>query len=306
MKSFNINRFSKTLCWVLSVNYRSLLTWTIGGTLMVFLFEVIMVYLNAFRYSPQTLIVDCGTIGAVLFVISCAVMVCSVVSSINKKRKRESFLMLPSTNAEKYLALLVYTSVICVFCVLLALVAGDSLRMAWFWGRDMLGYTTEVEGVNVYDIVPETDHIAWAYRGNKVYWYTSSVPQFLYVLTYEYNYYSYFVYIMRLITIFVGLMWTHSLYTLGGTLLQKYSFVITSLVLIVCVLLFAKTISYFELSVYQTLYVNGKYIEEIGVVAYIINIVLPLLSLFNYWASFHIFKRFELITNKWLNYDFYK
>jgi len=31
-----------------------------------------------------------------------------------------------------------------------------------------------------------------------------------------------------------------------------------------------------------------------------------LLTCFNYWASFHVFKHFELITNKWTNYDILK
>ena len=35
-------------------------------------------------------------------------------------------------------------------------------------------------------------------------------------------------------------------------------------------------------------------------------VLLPLLAVFNYWASFHIFKNLQLITNKWLNYDFHK
>ena len=55
-------------------------------------------------------------------------MASTIVSSVNEKRKRQAFLMIPSTNIEKFLSLLVYTSVICVACVFLAFVLGDCLR----------------------------------------------------------------------------------------------------------------------------------------------------------------------------------
>jgi hypothetical protein len=38
----------------------------------------------------------------------------------------------------------------------------------------------------------------------------------------------------------------------------------------------------------------------------VLAVVLPLLAVINYWASFHIFKGFQLITNKWTNYDILK
>ena len=45
---------------------------------------------------------------------------------------------------------------------------------------------------------------------------------------------------------------------------------------------------------------------EIGTVGWVTAIAFLIFSVLNYWASFHIFKAFQLITNKWLNYDFHK
>jgi hypothetical protein len=64
---------------------------------------------------------------------------------------------------------------------------------------------------------------------------------------------------------------------------------------------------YFELSMFTSNWENGRYVSgEVGIPAYILAVLLPLFAVFNYWASFRIFKNFQLITNKWLNYDFHK
>ena len=41
-------------------------------------------------------------------------------------------------------------------------------------------------------------------------------------------------------------------------------------------------------------------------VAVVMLLLLTSLTVFNYWASYHIFKGFQLITNKWTNYDILK
>jgi hypothetical protein len=128
----------------------------------------------------------------------------------------------------------------------------------------------------------------------------------------------------------VGLfVWIHSTYILGGTLLRKYAFVLSSLVIISVFLLLAWLINKFNLNVfYVDTMIDGQSLEalrqsgaltdgeipaksvqvfhKVAPLGYLITVALPIISIFNYWASFHIFKGFQLITNKWTNYDFYK
>ena len=40
MNSFSFNRFGKTLRWVMAVNFRTLLMWTIGSVVAVFVGEL--------------------------------------------------------------------------------------------------------------------------------------------------------------------------------------------------------------------------------------------------------------------------
>ena len=112
MNSFSFNRFGKTLRWVMAVNFRTLLMWTIGSVVAVFVGELMTAEIG--RYSADEMVRLYGTMGCVLFILVSLIMASTIVSSVNEKRKRQAFLMIPSTNLEKFLSLLVYTSVICV------------------------------------------------------------------------------------------------------------------------------------------------------------------------------------------------
>ena len=119
MNSFSFNRFGKTLRWVMAVNFRTLLMWTIGSVVAVFVGELMTAEIG--KYSAYEMVDLYGTMGSALFIlvslIMASIMASTIVSSVNEKRKRQAFLMIPSTNIEKFLSLLVYTSVICVACV---------------------------------------------------------------------------------------------------------------------------------------------------------------------------------------------
>ena len=66
-------------------------------------------------------------------------------------------------------------------------------------------------------------------------------------------------------------------------------------------------LNHIDASMFTSHWDGDKYVsQEVGFFAYVLAVVLPLLSIFNYWAAFHIFKGFQLITNKWTNYDILK
>ena len=218
MNSFSINRFGKTLRYVLSTNFRSLLMWTIGAALVVFMCEMVYWKFGTLNESPYEMLRNFGDMGMVLLVVASVVLISSVVAGINDKRKRESFLMLPSTNAEKYLSLIVYSTVICILCVFLAMVLGDTLRMAFLWGRDLIGFGPRYEGepISVYITNRFGDVM---YSNSWVRWYDSALPVFLYNFVPNYGFSTWYG-IMRWAFFLASLLWVHSLYPLGGTLLR--------------------------------------------------------------------------------------
>lgn len=297
MESFNIDRFGKTLRWVMAVNFRTLLMWTIGSVVAVFAGELMTAEMR--NLSAYEMVNLYGTMGAPLFVLVSLIMASTIVSSVNEKRKRQAFLMMPSTNLEKYLSLLVYTSVICVACVLLAFVLGDCLRMAWF---KMQSYFVE------YQVQVSVSDPAETYHG-----WSSALPKLIEnltpnVLDPDSDRRTWFYNAMNVFVIFAIAVWNLSLMTICGTLLRKYAFVVASLIIILCSILLSWTIHHFGLFLFWgDVWKDGVHYEsEVGALAYVLAVLLPALAVFNYWASFRIFKHFELITNKWTNYDILK
>ena len=142
MNSFSINRFGRTLRWLQNTNFRMMLAWFVGMVLLVFMGEMIAYSLMK-GLDPDYMIRRIADFGTAVMYISSLAMISCFVLSIRDKRKRVGFLMLPSSNLEKYLSLVIYASVIWICCIFLAMVVGDSLRMAWFWVRDIYGYTNK-------------------------------------------------------------------------------------------------------------------------------------------------------------------
>ena len=247
--------------------------------------------------DPYNMINEYAALCSMLLVIASLVLISSIVISINNKRRREAFLMLPSTNLEKFLSLVTYTTVIGIACVILAIVLGDSLRMFWFWAS---GYSHEMMGTTI-----PTRH-----NGEIYYWYSSAFPKIVDSLTAatlpDFEYPAEFMVWQALLTT-LGLLWLHSLYTLGGTFLRKYAFVGTTLLLVFCVSVVAKLQGVLHLSTLHIQYNEGNLeYYTIGTLTYILCVLFLLLTVFNYWASFRIFKGFQLISNKWTNYDILK
>ena len=306
MNNFNINRFGQTFRWVLTTNFRNFLAWTIGAAVGVFLMEMILVafYVGGnyvpFLYSTVSNICQIALIIFVLVALSTG------FADYLKKTKREAFLMLPSTNLEKFLTVVLYVTVVWSLAGFLAFAVGDTLRMAvraLLYGNDW------------YSLVPKMLDL-----------FGEMIPSYedgMMIRPISYRVCA----PIALIGLFV---WLHSTYILGGTLLRKYAFVASSLVIISAFILMAWLNQKYNLQFFYVdnvidgqsldaliqsgaLDANGpiqaksvQIIHKVGALGYFMTVALPILSIFNYWASFHIFKGFQLITNKWINYDFHK
>ena len=308
MNSFDIKRFGQTLRWVVSVNLRKMLLWFTGSVLAVFLGEILFQQMNSYSGGPESMLHNFSQFLVLILIVVSLIMISSIVSSINEKRKREAFLMLPASNSEKYLSLVIYSTFICIVCAFLAIVLGDSLRMLAYWATDYRG-PVYADGTQYYGCFDDV-------TGGQVYWWSSALPKMLNELTPEivnkgYENYPTDLIVIQLLFIYGGILWVHSLYTLGGTLLRKYSFVGTSVLMLLIVTLFARIIKVTDWTLFHTQWnwdSGSAVLEsyEIGTAGWVTAIAFLIFSVLNYWASFHIFKAFQLITNKWLNYDFHK
>ncbi len=285
MNSFNINRFGQTLRWVIAVNYRTMLLWTTGIALITFVVEL---FFLKDASNLGDLIKNSFVISLTFMMIAFAFLASYVTSFISEKRRRTAFLALPATNAEKYLSLITYTSVIWLCAVFLALVAGDSLRMLFCW----IKYHS--------DTTPD-EYYKWC----------SSVltmfkPLFHNIVPPSYARYETWFVVMKYILFLSFISWLHSFYTLGGTVIRKYSFVIVTVLFISCFVIFIEINSTYHFYWFEEEYIEEAgyyyaYSKEIGVEPYILSVLLPLLTVFNYWASYRTFKGFQVINHKWIN-----
>ena len=308
MNNFSFNRFGQTFRWVLVTHFQTFLAFTAGCAAAMFLLEMIIIALNIHPDGGNYISVlysDLSSFCAIFLIIYALVAISTLFSYYLKKPQREAFLMLPSTNLEKFLAVVIYVTVVWSLAGFLAFVVGDTLRMA---------VRALAFGNEWYSLVPKVLDM-----------FGEMIPPFdegMMIHTISYRVCA----PIALIGLFV---WIHSTYILGGTLLRKYAFVVSSLVIISAFILMVLLVQEFNLQFfYVETFIDGQSLEalkqagaiqdgpieaknfqiihNVGVMGYFLTVAMPLLSIFNYWASFHIFKGFQLITNKWTNYDFHK
>ena len=309
MNSFSVNRFCQTFRWVLATNFRNFLAWTLGAAVGVFLMEMILVAFSVTsdggNYVP-VLYSTVSQICQIALIIFVLVALSTGFADYQKKPQREAFLMLPSTNLEKFLAVVIYVTVVWSLAGFLAFAVGDTLRMA----VRALFFHNEW-----YSLVPKVLDL-----------FGEMIPSYedgMMIRPISYR-------VCAPIAMIGLYVWLHSTYILGGTLLRKYAFVASSLVIISAFILMAWLNQKYNLQFFYVdnvidgqsldaliqsgaLGANGpiqaksvQIIHKVGALGYFITVALPILSIFNYWASFHIFKGFQLITNKWTNYDILK
>ena len=285
MNSFSFNRFCKALRWMTANNFRSLMAWTVGYAVCIFLAELFILSItntSGNRKYDDVLMNSVADFPPIFIMIAVLIGLSLVFFDYRKKAKREALLMLPATNMEKYLSAMFFVTVVWTLAVFIGFVVGDTLRMivrSVFYGNEWISTVPMVlEGLkpDAFNTRPWVVEPAF-FTAAKIFYSISMI------------------------------IWVHSLYILCGTLLRKYAFVVATASLILSIAL-TLWIGYdkLHLNMFYGIPRDGVLVYEVGALGYILCVILPLLAAFNYWASFYIFKGFQLITNKWTNYDILK
>ena len=306
MNSFSFNRCGKVLRWLVSVNRINLLGLIAGFTFFIFLLQMATFIFGSFEQVVPFIqrSADFGSFFIPFSILIIASNAFTNFTSIGTKQQRGTFLTIPASNLEKYLALIVYMIVACGLCAIVGYILGDCLRMACLWLWAMASNDPSFTACEVFNFngVDQTYYL-W----------TSTVPSLFSKMTPHLMtvwssgiYWDWYVWATFIIAVILA-VWTHSLFMLAGTLLRKYAFIISGALWMTIMSLYMWTLSHLDLTVFQTVWDGEKYVgNAVGGMAYVLMVVLPLFTIFNYWASFHIFKGFQLITNKWFNYDILK
>ncbi len=269
MRNFDIKRFWNTIKWYFYENRGKLIKWLAGTALVTALLELLFCKAVTHNVSGSNNIYITSVQAAnlmcmvMLFVAICYVLSC-VFSFLKTKQKRIAFLTLPSTNLERWLTAVIFATIIMPACIILGYLLADLLRNVIFYiqGEE---WVTGWHSLTIRLREVQLQDISW---------------------------------MDNLLDFALGL-WGVSFYILGGTWLRKGQFVIITL----AQLFLTTALSYLAIrfgALIPTLIVEGGNLNHPAIGWTIITMTIAI-SIFNFWLSYRIFKKFQIITSKWTN-----
>lgn len=198
---------------------------------------------------------------------------------INMKTKasRSLFLMLPATNMEKFISRLLYTVVGTSLMIFASWMIADIIQFVFslFLTPGMQGSLVARAFEQLF-LKNNFDSSHFVVRnGTSVLGQTFPVGMFLLSLT----------------------LFTHSFFTLGGTVFRKSATLLTICSSFILMFLTALISSFVDADVLRHLVQS----MEPNTFGWLMVNVFLLLSVFNYWASYKLFTHMQIINNKWFS-----
>lgn len=290
-KTIDIHRIGMILRWDFFTNWKVYFNRTVGLGIGILLFQLMQ--LNSIsgwidRNGPigndndydnwkflitnmqNTNIGILWTIFGLLFFISAA----NIFGNMRTKLQRESFLLLPANNLEKYLARFIMMSIGSICMMVVALILADFARFIF----------------SLFMTPGYHDSITWIWLQS-----VFSTGPFRHFMFQEHPE-------SILLAISLGFL-THSFATLGGAFYRKQPVILTACSAIFISIIFGcLTSKLYDLGVFDYMK-NIDYSNTTTSVCIAIfwSIVFLALAAFNYIVSYKIFTRMQVICNKWIN-----
>ena len=259
MQTFNIKRFWLTMKWMMATSRKEYIT-AVSSIFFVFTLVFCAFTLTAGNQSIEYVAGFCGGLLSVFIAIGG----CAITSNMKTKQQIIMVKMLPATNLEKYLSRFLYVTVLWYVGGVVAYFAADLLHM-------LIGLiTNHAHGDSATAILCEN-----FFKANHV------------VINGESH--AAFAFMLQLFGV-----WVHSFYILGGTLLRKQQFVVTTLTLIALGIAFV-----YLMGVLAGLFGEDMFLTNSFV--YTLDAVFVILTLLDYWISYKLYANMQVINNKWFN-----
>lgn len=264
MKNFNTKRMWQVLKYDLLINRKQNLTILATMALVLFIIFFFM-FINHAWYYPDGRVGEIGEGNAVMVLLLGMATTVFYGSwffrHMDTKQHRISYLMLPASPAEKMVARLLITVVVMPLAIMVAIVTADMLR--WFI-HIILG--VGLSGSVTFPTLKFISYAPW------------QATVFMVLLT----------------------LWAQSLYILGGALFTRRQWLLTGTSLILIAMAgsrsLVRTLDYmFDQGLNKGFTIDGDMLFWVSTCAFIA------FSLLNYWLSYLIFRRTQVINNKWLN-----
>ena len=277
-KVLDFHRLAMVLRWDALSNWKKYVRSTLG---LAFVFSFICIWyqfnMRSNGYVTYNDVKDLylGSVSGLFMFISFIIFFfCGSRIFINMKTKasRSLFLMLPATNMEKFTSRLLYTVLGTSLMIVASWIIADIIQFVF-----SLFLTPGMQGSLVGTVFEELflkdnfDSSHFIVRNG-----TSVLGRML----------------LLSLTIF-----THSFFTLGGTVFRKSATLLTICTSFILMFLMALISSFVDEDVLRHLVQS----IEPNTFGWLMVMVLLLLSAFNYWAAYKLFTHMQIINNKWFN-----
>lgn len=208
----------------------------------------------------------------VIYIIVSMIGGCWIFNNMKTKEQRITFKMLPATDAEKFAVRVLYVTLVWWLMGIVAFCAADVFRMlvSLIVGTDVVRSTIP-DFLSMLFGIGGNDHVVVNYRGI-----VEALP--------------------FIVMLYAWVFWVHSLYILGGAFFRRRQFVLTTVVHFVLMLVFTPLIIDI---------VDGFDRDTVEfwatTWAWTVAAVLFALGVLDWWLSYKIFRRMQVVNNKWVN-----
>lgn len=277
-KNFDLHRLSMVLRWDILTNWKRHLGATAGLAIGISIYCVLRLF--SMRYWLNSTDVElaghqyqvsvCMFFSVIAF-IAFYVLASCIFNNMKTKLQRESFLMLPACNLEKFVARLLMMSIGALVQLFAAVILADVIQFIFSF------------------IITPDFHISitWAVLSH-------IIPI---IQPFDNDW-------LKWITLYSFILFSHSFAILGGTFYRKLPVLLTACTGILLSMILGYIINKLgEAGVFDFFshinFSNGSTADYcITITALFVFLAL---AAFNYWASYKLFTRMQVICNKWIN-----
>lgn len=286
-KTFDLHRFGMVLRWDLLTNWKSYFYSIAGLAIGIIMLSISMLY--SFPHSHY--IVEGGDLGnyyesrmtgflAAIFILFFFISACNIFSNMKTKLQRESFMMLPANNLEKYAARFLMMSVGSILIMVIAMLIGDFVQfiLSFFMTP---GYHASIIGSSlrqIYEAATDAGNdpisiLAWQCKAD-----AALIGWSFLIMIYSFT-------------------------LLGGTFFRKQPIILTAVSGIIIFMIIGYCGSKLEEWGAFDFYTHLNY-DNPGTslcIAIFWSVVFLALAAVSLWASYKLFTRMQVICNKWIN-----
>ena len=286
-KTFDLHRFGMVLRWDLLTNWKGYFNRIAGLAIGIILLSISMLY-----SFPHSYFIEEGDLGnyyecrmtgflAAIYILLIFVSASNIFGNMKTKLQRESFLMLPANNLEKYAARFLMMSVGSILMMLIATLVADFVQfiLSFFMTP---GYHASIIGSSLSQIYKAATN-------------TGDNP--ICILAGQ----------CKIDAALLGwsfLIMIYSFTLLGGTFFRKQPIILTAVSGIIIFMIIGYCGSKLEdWGVFGVHYYENYYSQAptLSMTTIFWSVVFLALAAFNYWASYKLFTRMQVICNKWIN-----